>query len=87
VRLDVRLALVTFSDGSQWTIQGDWSDAADNAGAGYPNSRGQRGRIDGHWPWAAGGGSGRPPGSGRAERALVVLEAQTRAAVLETWSS
>ena len=34
---------VTFSNGSQWKLQGEWSNAAYNAGTGYPNSSGQRG--------------------------------------------
>lgn len=40
--------LVTFSNGTQWKIQGEWSNAAYNAGTGYPNSSGQRGCLDGH---------------------------------------
>jgi hypothetical protein len=40
--------LVTFSDGNRWKIQGEWSNAAYNAGTGYPNSSGQRGCLDGH---------------------------------------
>jgi hypothetical protein len=40
--------LVTFSDGNQWKIQGEWSNAAYTAGTGYPNSSGQRGCLDGH---------------------------------------
>jgi hypothetical protein len=40
--------LVTFSDGSQWKIQGEWSNAAYTAGRGYPNSSGQKGCLDGH---------------------------------------
>jgi len=40
--------LVTFSNGSQWKIQGEWSNAAYTAGTGYPNSSGQRGCLDGH---------------------------------------
>jgi len=39
---------VTFSNGSKWKIQGEWSNAAYDGGAGYPNSSGQRGCIDGH---------------------------------------
>jgi hypothetical protein len=39
---------VTFSNGIQWKIQGEWSNAAYNSGTGYPNSSGQRGCIDGH---------------------------------------
>jgi hypothetical protein len=40
--------LVTFPDGNQWKIQGEWSNAAFNAGTGYPNSSGQNGCLDGH---------------------------------------
>jgi hypothetical protein len=40
--------LVTFSNGTQWKIQGEWSNAAYTAGTGYPNRSGQRGCIDGH---------------------------------------
>ena len=40
--------LVTFSNGTQWKIQGEWSNAAYNAGTGYPNSSGQKGCLDGH---------------------------------------
>ena len=40
--------LVTFSNGTRWKIQGEWSNAAYNAGTGYPNSSGQKGCIDGH---------------------------------------
>ncbi len=39
--------LVTFSNGTQWKIQGEWSNAAYNAGAGYPNSSGQKGCLSG----------------------------------------
>ncbi len=39
---------VTFSDGTQWKIQGEWSNNAYNTGTGYPNSSGQRGCLDGH---------------------------------------
>jgi hypothetical protein len=39
---------VTFSNGSQWKIQGEWSNNAYNAQTGYPNSSGQRGCLDGH---------------------------------------
>jgi hypothetical protein len=39
--------LVTFSDGSQWKLQGEWSNAAFNAGTGYPNSLGQKGCLSG----------------------------------------
>ena len=40
--------LVTLSNGTQWKIQGEWSNAAYNAGTGYPNSSGQNGCLDGH---------------------------------------
>jgi hypothetical protein len=40
--------LVTFSDGIQWKIQGEWSNKAYNGGTGYPNSSGQNGCLDGH---------------------------------------
>ncbi|HWC15908.1 MAG TPA: hypothetical protein VG498_02805 [Terriglobales bacterium] len=39
---------VTFSNGSIWKVQGEWSNAAYNAGLGYPNNSGQRGCLDGH---------------------------------------
>jgi hypothetical protein len=40
--------LLTFSGGSQWKIQGNWSNAAFNSSTrGYPNSSGQKGCIDG----------------------------------------
>jgi hypothetical protein len=39
---------VTFSNGSKWKIQGEWSNAAFTAGTGYPNSSGQKGCLDGH---------------------------------------
>ena len=39
---------VIFSDGSEWKIQGLWSNAAYNAGTGYPNSLGQNGCLDGY---------------------------------------
>ena len=39
--------LVTFSNGSEWKIQGEWSNAAYSAGTGYPNSSGQRGCLSG----------------------------------------
>ena len=39
---------VTFSNGTDWKIQGEWSNAAFTAGTGYPNSRGQKGCLDGH---------------------------------------
>jgi len=39
--------LATFSNGSQWKVQGEWSNKAFTAGAGYPNSSGQKGCIGG----------------------------------------
>jgi hypothetical protein len=39
--------LVTFSNASQWKLQGEWSNAAFTAGTGYPNSSGQRGCLSG----------------------------------------
>ncbi len=39
--------LVTFSNGTQWKIQGEWSNQAYTSGSGYPNSSGQRGCIAG----------------------------------------
>ncbi len=39
--------LVTFSNGSQWKIQGEWSNKAYTAGTGYPNSSGQKGCLSG----------------------------------------
>ncbi len=39
---------VTFSNGSQWKIQGEWSNNAYDTGTGYPNSSGQDGCLDGH---------------------------------------
>jgi hypothetical protein len=39
---------VTFSNGSQWTVQGEWSNQAYDSQTGYPNSSGQRGCLDGH---------------------------------------
>jgi hypothetical protein len=40
--------LVTFSNTTQWKIQGEWSNKAYNNGTGYPNSSGQKGCLDGH---------------------------------------
>ncbi|MBV9097045.1 MAG: hypothetical protein JO079_03215 [Frankiaceae bacterium] len=40
--------LVKFSNGSQWMVQGEWSNAAYNSGTGYPNLNNQRGCVDGH---------------------------------------
>ena len=39
--------LVTFSNGTEWKIQGEWSNAAYNAGTGYANSSGQKGCLSG----------------------------------------
>ncbi len=39
--------LVTFSNGTAWKMQGEWSNQAYNSGSGYPNSSGQRGCISG----------------------------------------
>ena len=39
--------LVTLSNGSQWKLQGLWSNAAYNAGKGYANSSGQKGCLSG----------------------------------------
>jgi hypothetical protein len=39
--------LLTFSNGSQWKIQGNWSNAAFDANTGYPNRSGQNGCLDG----------------------------------------
>ena len=39
--------LATFTNGSQWKVQGEWSNAAFTAGTGYPNSSGQKGCIGG----------------------------------------
>jgi hypothetical protein len=39
--------LVTFSNGSRWKVQGEWSNAAYTAGTGYPNSSGQKGCLGG----------------------------------------
>lgn len=39
--------LVTFANGTQWKIQGEWSDAAYNGKFGYSNSSGQPGCLDG----------------------------------------
>jgi hypothetical protein len=40
--------LVTFSNGSQWKIQGEWSNTAYTAGSGYSNSSGQKGCLSGY---------------------------------------
>jgi hypothetical protein len=39
---------VTFSNGSIWKIQGEWSNAGYDSNIGYPNSLGQNGCLDGH---------------------------------------
>ena len=39
--------LVTFTNGSQWKLQGEWSNAAYTAGTGYANSSGQKGCLSG----------------------------------------
>lgn len=39
--------LISFSDGTQWKVQGEWSNAAYNASTGYPNSSGQKGCLGG----------------------------------------
>src|ERR1700688_4092928 len=38
---------VTFSNGSKWKIQGEWSNNAYNTNTGYPNSSGQHGCLAG----------------------------------------
>jgi hypothetical protein len=42
------VASVSFPNGTQWKLQGEWSNAAYTAGTGYPNSSGQKGCLDGH---------------------------------------
>lgn len=39
--------LVTLSNGSQWKVQGNWSNAAFTAGTGYANQSGQLGCLSG----------------------------------------
>ncbi len=39
--------VVTFHNGTQWKIQGEWSNKAYTAGTGYPNSSGQNGCLGG----------------------------------------
>jgi hypothetical protein len=39
--------LATFTNGSQWKVQGEWSNAAFTAGTGYANSSGQKGCLGG----------------------------------------
>ena len=38
---------VTFANGTQWKIQGNWSNYAYNNNLGYANSKGQHGCVDG----------------------------------------
>ena len=42
--------LVSFSNGTQWKIQGEWSNAAYTANTGYPNRSGQNGCLAGNSP-------------------------------------
>jgi hypothetical protein len=42
------VASVGFPNGTQWKVQGEWSNAAYNAGTGYANVSGQKGCVDGH---------------------------------------
>ncbi|HEY4933896.1 MAG TPA: hypothetical protein VII23_20210 [Terriglobales bacterium] len=42
--------LVTFSNGTQWKIQGEWSNNAYSTGTGYPNRNGQNGCLSGAGP-------------------------------------
>ena len=39
--------LVTLPGGTQWKLQGEWSNAAYKAGTGYPNASGQKGCLSG----------------------------------------
>jgi hypothetical protein len=40
---------VTFSNGTNWKVQGEWSNKAYDTGVGgYPNRSGQKGCLDGH---------------------------------------
>jgi hypothetical protein len=39
--------LVNFTNGTQWKVQGEWSNKAYTAGTGYPNRSGQRGCLSG----------------------------------------
>jgi hypothetical protein len=39
--------LVTFTNETEWKIQGEWSNNAYNTGTGYPNSSGQNGCLSG----------------------------------------
>lgn len=38
---------VTFKNGTEWKIQGEWSNNAFDSGTGYPNNSGQKGCIQG----------------------------------------
>jgi len=38
---------VSFSNGTRWKIQGNWSNYAFDNNLGYPNSSGQNGCVDG----------------------------------------
>ncbi|MFL6301877.1 MAG: hypothetical protein ACJ71N_14850 [Terriglobales bacterium] len=40
--------LLTFSNGSQWKIQGEWSNKAFDSATGYPNNKGQNGCLGGN---------------------------------------
>ncbi len=42
------VASVTFSNGTRWKVQGEWSNKAFDTGTGYPNRSGQKGCLDGH---------------------------------------
>ena len=42
------LQLSTLSNGTQWKLQGEWSNAAYTGGTGYPNSAGQSGCLAGY---------------------------------------
>lgn len=44
----INVPFVTFSNGSQWKIQGNWSNLAYTNGTGYANASGYKGCIDGH---------------------------------------
>jgi hypothetical protein len=39
--------LLSFSNGSQWKIQGNWSNAAFGSSSGFENRDGQKGCLDG----------------------------------------
>jgi hypothetical protein len=40
--------LVPFTNGTEWKVQGEWSNASYTAGTGYPNRDGDKGCLDGH---------------------------------------